>query len=796
MKKRQTIFIILLVVLLFAAALAIFRFNSGGLLFRRTRNGFESSSGYSGTQSCRECHEKFYRLWAPSHHGLAMQPFTPELFQAKLTAQVEKLVIGASEYRVEFDGRRGWIMEKGSKGNKQYPMVHALGGKNVYYFLTLMDRGRLQVLPLAYDVQRKSWFDTAASGIRHFQDIEEEPVGWKDPEYTFNTSCYGCHVSQFTHNYDLKTDTYNSVWREPGINCEACHGSAVEHVRICRQAPAGKPPKDLKIDVIRPPKYSRKIAGDACSVCHAKATPLTVSYKPGDDFFDHFDVGILDLPDYYPDGRDLGENYTYTQWLLSPCAKRGQMDCLHCHTSSGRFRFADEMRNNACLPCHAANVENAAGHSHHAKGSAGSQCISCHMPKTEFARMRRSDHSMLPPAPAATIAYKSPNACNVCHTDKDAAWADGWVRQWRKRDYQSPVLHRASLIDAARRRDWEKLPAMLEYLGRRDHDAVFAASLIRLLRPCSDDRKWPFLIRALEDPSPLVRASAAESLGDRIDDETLKCLSAAIQDKSRLVRVRTATAMAAIPQNLMDAATAAAFDNAAAEFKATLDARPDYWASHYNMGGFYLAQRDYRQAAAFYETAIRLQPRVIQPYVNISFAYNALGLNDKAAQSLRRACELQPKSLEANLNLGLLLGEMGHFEEAAERLQKAAELDPKSAVAVYNLGVISAKLGRMNPAIGYLQRACRLQPENPQYGYSLAFYILQSGDTSGSVHILQRIVREKAPYIDAISLLGEVYVKQGKTKEARTLYQRALKSGRLSAEESELLENRIAALPK
>ena len=469
-------------------------------------------------------------------------------FKQDLRPRLKSLVIGDSEYRVEFDGKQGWIRESGPKGNKKYPIVHAMGGKNVYYFLTPMDRGRLQVLPLAYDVQRKSWFDTAASGIRHFQDIEEEPVGWKDPEYTFNTSCYGCHVSQFTRNYDLKTDTYNSVWREPGINCEACHGSAVEHVRVCRQAAKGKPPKDLKIDVIRPPKYSRKIAGDACASCHAKASPLTVSYKPGDDFFDHFDLGILDLPDYYPDGRDLGENYTYTQWLLSPCAKSGQMDCLHCHTSSGRFRFADDKKNNACMPCHAANVENASDHSHHPKGSAGSQCISCHMPKTEFARMRRSDHSMLPPTPSTTIAYKSPNACNVCHTDKDAAWADGWVRQWRKRDYQAPVLHRASLIDAARRRDWKKLPAMLEYLERNNHDAVFAASLIRLLRPCNDDRKWPFLIRALEDPSPLVRASAAESLGDRIDDETLKALSAAIQDKSRLVRVRAASAMAAIPR--------------------------------------------------------------------------------------------------------------------------------------------------------------------------------------------------------------------------------------------------------
>jgi tetratricopeptide (TPR) repeat protein len=410
--------------------------------------------------------------------------------------------------------------------------------------------------------------------------------------------------------------------------------------------------------------------------------------------------------------------------------------------------------------------------------------------------MRRSDHSMLPPAPAATIAYRSPNACNICHADKDAAWADRWVRQWRKRDYQAPVLLRASLIDAARRRDWKKLPAMLEYVERDDRDAVFAASLIRLLRPCTDERKWPVLIRVMEDPSPMVRANAAESLGDRIGPEALKALSAAVRDKSRLVRIRAASAMAAVQRDWLDAGTAAAFDRAAAEFRATLDARPDHWASHYNMGNFDLSRRDYRQAASFFETAIRLQPRAIQPYVNISFAYNALGLNDKAEQSMRRACEIDPKSLEANLNLGLLLGEMGRFQEAGSALQKAVELDPKSAVAVYNLGMVNAELKRLDPAIDYLRRAYGLEPENAQYGYSLAFYLERSGKTSDSVDILRRIVRQETPYVDAIFLLGDIYLKQGKIKEARTLYQRVLDRGRLSPEEREFLKSRITELSK
>jgi len=795
MKKRQTIIVFISVVLLIAAAVAIYRYGPGGFPLKPGDSEDFKSSSYSGSQSCRECHEKFYRLWAPSHHGLAMQPVTAELLQTSLKPQAEPIAIGDSEYRMESNGNRGWVQASGPGGIEEYPMVHAMGGKNVYYFLTPMDRGRLQVLPIAYDVRRESWFDTAASGVRHFRDVEEEPVDWKDQEYTFNTSCYGCHVSQFTRNYDLETDTYNTVWQEAGINCESCHGSAVEHVRVCREAAPGQPPEDLKIDVIRFPEYSRKLVSASCASCHAKAGPLTVSYEPGDDFFDHFDLGVLELRDYYPDGRDLGENYTYTQWLMSPCVKSGQMDCMHCHTSSGRFRFEDT-KNDACMPCHSANVENAAGHSHHPEGSAGSQCISCHMPMTEFARMHRSDHSMLPPTPSATIAFKSPNACNICHKDRDAAWADGFVRQWRKRDYQAPILQRASLIEAARRQDWKKLPSMLRYLDRDDHDAVFATSLIRLLRACDDDRKWPFLIQALEDPSPMVRAGAAVSLGDRIDPAALKALSKTVRDSSRLVRIRAASALASVPRGVLDETTAAFYDKAAGELKATLDARPDFWASYYNIGRFYLAQHDYRQAVESYETAIRLEPRVILPYVNISFAYNALGLNDKAEQSLRRACGIAPESLEANLNLGLLLGEMGRLKEAESYLKKASELDPESAVAAYNLGVIQAQSGRTDSAIDYLRRASRLQPENPQYSYSLAFYLVQGGDTSEAVNILQQTVQRTPPYIDAVLMLGEIYLKQGNPTGARTLYQRTLESGRLSTEERELLRSKIAALPE
>ena len=320
-------------------------------------------------------------------------------------------------------------------------------------------------------------------------------------------------MSQLSSNYDLATDTYRTTWAEPGINCETCHGPSKEHNEVMQAAPKGQVPPDLKIISVK--KFTHEQHNASCGSCHAKTAPLTTVFPPGDRFFDHFDLVTLENPDYYPDGRDLGENYTYTTWLMSPCVKAGKLDCIKCHTSSGRYRFKDEAKaNDACLPCHAERVAKGAEHIHHPPDKPGvpTRCVSCHLPLTSFARMNRSDHSMLPPAPAATMQFGSPNACNLCHKDKDAAWADQNVRQWRTRDYQAPILQRAGLIDAARKRDWQKLPEMLVYITSPERDEVFAASLIRLTMAARDERLLPILLKAIQDPSPLVRGRGGGSL--------------------------------------------------------------------------------------------------------------------------------------------------------------------------------------------------------------------------------------------------------------------------------------------
>ncbi len=169
----------------------------------------EPSSGFTGSRSCRSCHESFYQKWSTSHHGLAMQPYTPAFARTNLLPQAGAISIGGKAYRYLME--RGVVRETGPKGTRDYRMVHAMGGKNVFYFLTPLDRGKLQVLPLAFDVKKKIWYDNPGSGVRHFAGRQDEALDWTDRLYTFNTACFGCHVSQLATRYDITKDAYHTT---------------------------------------------------------------------------------------------------------------------------------------------------------------------------------------------------------------------------------------------------------------------------------------------------------------------------------------------------------------------------------------------------------------------------------------------------------------------------------------------------------------------------------------------------------------------------------------------------------
>ncbi|MBN1925402.1 MAG: hypothetical protein JW798_06180, partial [Prolixibacteraceae bacterium] len=237
-------------------------------------NTKEKTDRYSGSASCIDCHEDFYKLWSTSHHGLAMQPVTQNFIKNGISEQAEKICIENAFYLALLTDTGLFISEHKNDTNVVYQATWALGGKNIYYFLTPFEKGRLQTLPLAYNVSTGNWYNNPESVVRNFSHEtfnlpDDEAISWKDPQYTFNTSCYNCHVSQLTNHYNIENNSYKTLWKEPGINCETCHGPAEEHVKTALKAEKkGIELKELKL--VSTSGFTPAQHNASCGSCHAK----------------------------------------------------------------------------------------------------------------------------------------------------------------------------------------------------------------------------------------------------------------------------------------------------------------------------------------------------------------------------------------------------------------------------------------------------------------------------------------------------------------------------------------------
>ncbi len=749
----------------FIFALLVFIFENP-ICIPKAQAGPDQSSPYTGSAVCKECHEKFHDLWSTSWHGKAARPYTSELAAKELTPQKENIVIGKYRYRAD----AGRVIETGPEGTRQFSIELVIGGKGTFNFLTTMPDGSVRSLPIGYDAGKKEWFDAVTLG-ESGTGRDDGSTDWKRKPSGFYTACPSCHVSQYSPSYEISKATYSAAWTEPGINCESCHGPAVEHVAIARKTPKGQPLP--RLGLFRPKTMTAEQRNDLCNICHGHLKPLDASYKPGDRLFDHFELSTLEIDAFYPDGRGKGETFTLTNWLMSPCVKSAKLDCMHCHTSSGRYRFGkSEEANNACLPCHAERVKNATAHTRHPGSSPGNRCVSCHMAPTYFARMKQSDHSMLPPTPAATLALGSPNACNNCHKDKDAVWADKRVRAWFTDDYQAPVLRRARLIGEAIKGDWHNLPEMLKYIQGKDRSEVLAASFIRLMFMNSDPSILPVLLAAVKDPSPLVRSAAVQALGYRPSPVTRDALVHAARDDYRLVRISAAYGLTA-PSLKKTGDSEEGVGRAIDEFLVSLMMHPDAWSSYDVAGNVYQSVGRFPEAEAAYQTALRIEPRAMSVMLGLSSLYLKKGESSKAEEILRVAIQTEPANIAANLTLGQLKYAGKNYTEAEKYFRNAFSSDPGSDQSAYKLCLITAK-NRLPEAISWCEKAVELSPQSPRYAHSLALYQNQAGNQKMAIKTLERLIAGNSHYPDAYLLLADIYNKIGREKDAIAVYSRAL----------------------
>ncbi len=275
------------------------------------------------------------------------------------------------------------------------------------------------------------------------------------------------------------------------------------------------------------------------------------------------------------------------------------------------------------------------------------------------------------------------------------------------------------------------------------------------MRASQDERITPVLLVAMKDPSPLVRASAADAISIRPSPEGVQALLDATGDESRLVRTRAAAGLAGFPVDRLAGELKTRVEKANKEYLDFIMARPDQWASHYNMGNYQLSRGELKEAIASYRAALKLEPQAVLAMVNSSIAYAQMGENDKAEKSLQAALKIAPDSAAANFNMGLLEAEKNEPKQAEKYLRKAMKADPQMAQAAYNLCVITSK-DRINEAVTWCRKAADLRPQEPRYAFTLAFYLNQKGDRDAAVRMLKTIIEKYPGYKDAEMLLQKI----------------------------------------
>ena len=188
-----------------------------------------------------------------------------------------------------------------------------------------------------------------------------------------------------------------------------------------------------------------------------------------------------------------------------------------------------------------------------------------------------------------------------------------------------------------------------------------------------------------------------------------------------------------------------------------------------------------------------MDPQRVMSRVNMSMAYARLGDNKKAESTLNEALKVSPDNAAANLNMGLLKAEQGDRKSAERYLRQAWQADPKMGQAAYNLCIILSER-KPDEAIGWCRKASEANPSNARYAYSLAFYERKKGDTEAAIGTLKNLIARNPDYPDAYVLLGEIYERQGRVNEARTVYQQALWNPDIPAQGRTYIEQRLRAL--
>ena len=726
----------------------------------------QTSAAYGGSASCRECHREEYELWAKSHHGLAERLPDAKLDDAAFVPT--RTLHHATQQTItsKSNGTYQIIATGLSDAQETFTVQRVIAHEPLRQMLVSFPGGRWQATEAAYGPGSNEWFNVFGAEDRR----PGEWGHWTGRGMNWNTMCATCHNTRLRKNYDATNDVFRTTMAERGVGCEACHGPLKAH-NEWQVANRDKTAKDPTIK-----KFSRGQMFDTCAACHSRRGEITGDPKPGDSFFDHHLLSIVDESDlFYADGQVREEDYEVTAFLGSRMFNKG-VRCADCHDiHSAKVRLPGNMM---CMSCHGPGATNApvinpVAHSHHkvfghdaagvmtnldlmaykpnAIQETGGECVNCHMPQTVYMqRHSRHDHGFTIPDPLLTKQFAIPNACNRCHTDKNADWSLSHVEQWYGDKMNRPYRQRAQTVARARGGDDSARDALLKMLQADDQDYWRAVAANLLERWVNEPSVANSLVAKLTDTNTIVRQNIVQTLatlGDNMTPEIRTALKERLDDSSRNVRVIAAQSMAA---------TLDLDSLAGSELLHMLNHNADQPAGQLQLGVFEFTRGNATNALKHFQTAATWD--VFSPGIHHETAIllSQLGRTREALAELQVAVRLAPRDAEFRFKLALAWNELGESVKVLAELEEAVKLDPRHARAGYNLGLARNAAGNPTGAIQALLTAETAAPRDPAIPYARATIHARLGQMDEARRAASRALEINSQFTEASTLIQQL----------------------------------------
>jgi len=674
-------------------------------------------------------------------------------------------------YRFSMQHNRPMVECENSYGEREtFAVKYAFGNSPMQQYLIAFDDGRVQCLPVAWDVDRRRWFHLYPKE----RILHDDVLFWTRPSQNWNYMCAGCHATNLHKNYDVSSNTYHTRWSEMGVGCQSCHGPGglhVERMSIPGIAMIGNRATDMALPIFS--QMSARDEVETCASCHAHRRVLREGVPPpGSHFLDFYVPAMIDGNLFYADGQILEEDYEYTSFMQCRMSVEN-VRCTTCHDPHSSRPTHEG--NNLCTQCHDASYDSPEHHFHEAATLSGTLCIECHAPTTNYMVIRpRHDHHFKVPDPELTIRLGIPNACNNCHNNPAKAetpeWALRWVRYWYGQPDPTHREHFAFAISGGRNVDADALPKLSALAVNRDVKQVrpiVRASAIALLGRYPAAETLQARAGALSDSDPLVRLAAVSTFESAMPDERFAYLLPLLNDEKYAVRCEAARLLSVVPPGRFPVDAKSAFDVALREYVESQDASLDHPAAHLNLAVLWenlaMPEIDAAQDSTSatirkltqksldaYQQALSIDPDFLPARINLAMLHNSRDEPQEAESQLRRVTELAPDNGEGFYSLGLLFAEQKRLTEAEAAIGKAVTLMPGNSRVLYNHGLLLLQAGKPDESERQLIRA--YQADQAVTGRSHA--------ASDSVDIMRALVSVSLAKREYEKALGRIQLLQ------------------------------------